>query len=77
MIILRIFVNIAKGCVVVLLRLSIFDAYRLFAYLQKCVHKITMFFHFFRSIASCDHQLTSGGQLLRPFSLLFAILLFS
>ena len=39
--------------------------------------EITIFFHFFRSIASCDHQLTSEGQLLRPFSLLLTILLFS
>ena len=39
--------------------------------------EITMFFHFFRSIASCDHQMTSEGQLLRPFSLLLTILMFS
>ena len=39
--------------------------------------EITIFFHFFRSIASCDHQSTSEGQLVRPFSLLLTILLFS
>ena len=75
MIILRIFVNISKSCGIAILRLSIFDAYRLFTYFTNaCVHKITIFFHFFRSIASCDHQSTSGGQLQRPFSLLFDIL---
>ena len=78
MIILRIFVNIDKYCVVVVLRLSIFDVYRLFTYFAKaCAPKITIFFHFFQTIASCDHQLTSEGQLQRPFSLLFDILLFS
>ena len=78
MIILRIFVNIAKGCVVAILRLSIFDAYRLSAqFIKACTQKSPYFFHFFRSIASCDHQSTSGGQLQRPFSLLFDILLFS
>ena len=77
-IILRIFENIVKCCVVVLLRRSIFGAYRLFAYFTKaCAQKSPYFFTFFRSIASCDHQLTSEGQLLRPFSLLFAILMFS
>ena len=75
MIILRIFVNIDKYCVVVVLRLSIFDVYRLFAYFTKvCAQKSPYFFHFFRSIASCDHQLTSEGQLVRPFSLLLTIL---
>ena len=78
MIILRVFVNIDKYCVVVVLRLSIFSVYRLFAYFTKaCAPKITIFFHFFQTIASCDHQSTSEGQLLRPFSLLFAILMFS
>ena len=74
---LRIFVNIAKGCVVAILRPSIFDVHRLFVYFTKaCAPKITIFFHFFQTIASCDHQLTSEGQLVRPFRLLFAILLF-
>ena len=76
-----IFANICKYCQVLcccVLRPSIFDVYRLFAYFTKvCAPKITIFFHFFRSIASCDHQLTSEGQLLRPFSLLLAILPFS
>ena len=49
--------------------------YRLFAYFTKaCVYKNHHIFHFFQTIASCDHQLTSEGQLVRPFSLLFAIL---
>ena len=39
--------------------------------------EITIFFHFFQTIASCDHQSTSEGQPVRPFSLLFAILRFS
>ena len=39
--------------------------------------KITIFFHFFRSIASCDHQLTSEAPAPASFSLLFAILRFS
>ena len=41
---------------------------------KRVCTKITIFFHFFQTIASCDHQLTSEGQLVRPFSLLFAIL---
>ena len=78
MIILRIFVNIAKCCVVVILRLSIFSVYRLFTYFTKvCAPKITIFFHFFQTIASCDHQSTSGHLAECPFSLLFAILPFS
>ena len=47
MIILRIFVNIIKGCVVAILRLSIFDVYRLFAYFTKaCAQKSPYFFTF-------------------------------
>ena len=69
-----IFANICKYCQVLcccVLRPSIFDVYRLFAQFTKSVcTEITIFFHFFRSIASCDHQLTSEGQLLLPFSLL-------
>ena len=45
--------------------------------LQKRVHRNHHIFHFFQTIASCDHQLTSECQLVRPFSLLFAILMFS
>ena len=45
--ILRIFVNIDKYCVVALLRPSIFDAYRLFAYFSKeSVQKSPCFFTF-------------------------------
>ena len=44
----------------------------------KCVcTKITIFFHFFQTIASCDHQSTSGHLAGCPFSLLLAILSFS
>ena len=46
-------------------------------FLQSVCTEITIFFHFFQTIASCDHQSTSEGQLVRPFSLLFAILAFS
>ena len=77
-IILRIFANIAKCCVVVVLRLSIFDAYRLFAYFTKvCAQKSPYFFHFFQTIASCDHQLTSEGQLQRPLACYWQFLMFS
>ena len=50
MIILRIFVNIVKGCVIAILRLSIFDVYRLFAYFTKaCAQKSPYFFTFFEA----------------------------
>ena len=39
-------------------RLSIFDVHRLFVYFTKRVHRNHHVFHFFRSIASCDHQMT-------------------
>ena len=39
--------------------------------------EITIFFHFFQTIASCDHQSTSGHLVRCPFSLLLAILPFS
>ena len=76
MIILRIFVNIIKGCVVAILRLSISDVYRLFAYFTKVCAQNHHIFFTFQTIASCDHQLTSEGQLVRPFSLLVGICCF-
>ena len=48
--ILRLFVNIDKYCVVAMLKLSIFDAYRLFAYFTKaCAQKSPYFFTFFEA----------------------------
>ena len=60
-----------------ILRLSIFCVYRLFAYFTKVCTKNHHIFHFFQTIASCDHQSTSGHLAECPFSLLLAILPFS
>ena len=74
------FANICKYCQVLcccVLKTQYFLCVQIICIFYKSVcTKITIFFHFFQTIASCDHQLTSEGQLLRPFSLLFAILLF-
>ena len=65
-----------KQCVIFILRLSIFDVYRLFAYFTKVCAQKSPYFSLFRSIASCDHQLL-GRSAQASFQPLLAILMFS